>query len=263
VPVSKKTPYVDIPPKPTASKPSRPECPQTTQSAAPQFKYSSPLEAGVSSNNVVQKILSQQVSLTVAEAIALCPEVRKFFKEGTTTRRIPTVDAPTQANMVSTFYLAPDEEEELVEGAHSLPLRTLQVSLNEEITAMAIIDSGCQIIIMRLDIWEKLGLPLLPDHIMVLELANGKSNAMKGMLPRVTFRVGEIRLPCPVQVIEEAPFEVLLGRPFTALAEANIQEFRNGEIHVKLKDPNTGLVQQFPTKGRADRKKVKANTVGV
>jgi hypothetical protein len=97
---------------------------------------------------VVQKILSQQVSLTVAEAIVLCPEVRKFFKEGTTTRRIPTTDAPAQANMVSTFYLAPDDEEELVKGAHSLPLHTLQVSLNEEITATAIINSGCQIIIM-------------------------------------------------------------------------------------------------------------------
>jgi hypothetical protein len=195
---SKKTPYVDIPPKPTASKPSCPKRPQTTQPAAPQFKYSLPLEVGVSCNNVVQKILSQQVSLTVAEAIALSPEVRKFFKEGTTTRRIPTTDAPAQANMVSSFYLALDDEEELFEGAHSLPLRTLQVSLNEEITATAIIDSGCQIIIMRIDIWEKLGLPLLPDHIMVLESANGKSNATKGMLPRVMFCIGEIRLPCPV-----------------------------------------------------------------
>jgi hypothetical protein len=158
--------------------------------------------------------------------------------------------------------LAPDNEEELVEGAHSLPLHTLQVSLNEEITATAIIDSGCQIIIMRLDIWEKLSLPLLPDHIMVLELANGKSNMTKAMLPRVTFHIGEIRLPCPVQVVEEAPFKVLLGRPFTTLAEANIQEFRNGKMHVTLKDPNTRLVQQLPTKGRANRKKVKVNTTG-
>jgi hypothetical protein len=29
-----------------------------------------------------------------------------------------------------------------------------------------------------------------------------------------------------------------------------------------LKDPNTGLVQQFPTEGRVDRKKVKVNTMG-
>jgi hypothetical protein len=97
---------------------------------------------------VIQKILSQQVSLTVAEAIALCPKVRKVFKEGTTTHCIPTTDAPAQANMISTFYSAPEDEEELVEGTHSLPLCTLQVSLNEEITATAIIDSGCQIIIM-------------------------------------------------------------------------------------------------------------------
>jgi hypothetical protein len=36
--VSTKTPYVDILPKPLASKPNCPECPQTTQPAAPQFK---------------------------------------------------------------------------------------------------------------------------------------------------------------------------------------------------------------------------------
>jgi hypothetical protein len=78
----------------------------------------------------------------------------------------------------------------------------------------------------------------------------------------VTFHVWEVQLPCPVQVIEEAPFEVLLGQPFTTLAEANIQEFCNGKMHVTLKDPNTGLIQQFPTKGRVDRKKVKVNTTG-
>jgi hypothetical protein len=118
------------------------------------------------------------------------------------------MDAPAQANMVSTFYLAPDDKEELVKGAHSLPLCTLQVSLNNKITATAIINSGCQIIIMQLNIWEKLSLPLLLNPTMVLESANGKSNVTKGMLPRVTFCVGEVRLPCPVQVIEEAPFEV-------------------------------------------------------
>jgi hypothetical protein len=37
---------------------------------------------------------------------------------------------------------------------------------------------------------------------------------------------------------------------------------RNGKIHITLKDPNTGLVQQYFTKGRADRKKVKATTTG-
>jgi hypothetical protein len=73
--VSNKTPYINIPPKLLASKPNCPEHPLTTQPAAPQFKYSFPLEAGVSSNNVVQKILSQQVSITIAKAVALFPEV--------------------------------------------------------------------------------------------------------------------------------------------------------------------------------------------
>jgi len=139
---SKKTPYVDVPPRPPVPRPNCPRRPGTAQPTASQFKYRSPLKASVSSDNVVQKILSQQVSLLVAEAIALCPEVRKFFKEGTTTCCIPTSDSSAQMGMVLAFYSALEEEEDLVKGVHSLPLRTLQVSLNKEITVTAIIDSG-------------------------------------------------------------------------------------------------------------------------
>jgi hypothetical protein len=68
----------------------------------------------------------------------------------------------------------------------------MDVSLNDKTTATAIIDSGCQIIIMRWDIWELLGMPLLPDHIMHMEAANRVANLTKGMLPRATFCISNV-----------------------------------------------------------------------
>jgi hypothetical protein len=62
--------------------------PQNDQEGMLQFKYSSPLEAGSSPDPFIQRILAQQVLLSVGKAIALCPEVRKFFKEGMTMRQI-------------------------------------------------------------------------------------------------------------------------------------------------------------------------------
>lgn len=218
------------------------------------YKFKTPIESGVDATEVIKRTLSEKVILTVEELLALCPDVRKFYKEATTTKRIPV----KSNNVVSAFYSAPDPSaDNYIEGEHSLPLRTIDVSLNGIIKAEGILDGGCQVIIIRHDIWKKLGMPLRPDRIMFMESANGGSNPTVGMLPRVTFGVGEVQLPCPVQVVEDGPFECLLGRPFTALAEAITKEYRNGDSELTLKDPNTGYVVTIPTQARAERKKPK------
>lgn len=254
-------PYVDIPARVPAvqKRMPPPKQQQPTDSAKPpgmaqpQFRYSAPIEAGINPTEIIKRSLSEKVELSIEELLALCPDVRKFYKEATTTKRIAT--APTvEANMVSAFFNAP-EDDEMVEGAHSLALRTLEVSLNGVTNATCILDSGCQVIIIRQDIWKKLGMALRPDHIMYMESANGGSNATIGMLPRVVFQIGEVRLPCPVQVVDDGPFECLLGRPFTALAEATTKEYQDGDMDITLKDPNTGYVVTIPTQNRKPSKK--------
>ena len=172
---------------------------------------------------------------------------RKYFKETTTTKRLPALPA-AEAHTVSTYSLGAGQD--LLEAEPTLPLRTLDIILDGLVSVTGILDSGCQVVIIRRDVWEKLGAPLKHERVMFMESANGQANATMGTLPRIRFTVGEINLYCMVQVVREAPFECLIGRPFTALAQAVSREFQDGTAHLTLTDPNTGASITVPTQAR-------------
>ncbi|KAJ8594374.1 hypothetical protein M405DRAFT_691570, partial [Rhizopogon salebrosus TDB-379] len=69
-----------------------------------------------------------------------------------------------------------------------------------------VLDQGAEIIVMRKDIWQNLGVPLRSDHLMTMESANTNKDAMLGVIKNLgfDFGAGEIRLQ--VQVIERANF---------------------------------------------------------
>jgi len=82
----------------------------------------------------------------VEELLALSPEVRKYFKETTTTKRLPALPN-AEAHTVSTFSLRADQE--LLEAMPTLPLRTLDVLLDGTTLVTGILDSGCQVVIIQ------------------------------------------------------------------------------------------------------------------
>ena len=85
---------------------------------------------------------------------------------------------------------------------------------------------------------------------MFMESANGQSDVTMGTLARIRFTIGEINLYCTVQVVQEAPFECLISRPLTALAQTVSWEFLDGTAHLTLTDPNTGATVTVPTQAR-------------
>ena len=88
------------------------------------------------------------------------------------------------------------------------------------------------------------------EQVMFMESANGQSNATMGTIPDICFSIGEVSLHCSVQVVKEAPFECLLGLPFTSLASTKCQEFPDGSAHLLLTDPNTGASITVPTQAK-------------
>ena len=152
-------PEVAIPPRPSPSKP----LPTTLSSfpgVTPQFKYSALVESNVDTTAVINQVLAEKVFLLVKELLALSPKVRKYFKEATTTKRLPAL--PTAGtHTVSTFSLGADQE--LHKAVPTLPLRIIDVILNGTTPVTGILDSGCQVVIIRRDIWEKLAAPLKQD----------------------------------------------------------------------------------------------------
>src|SRR5882724_5285710 len=140
-----------------------------------------PIESKVNASDVIGWILSEKVCLSLEELLALAPEVRRHFKEETTTKRLPALPAEAQskaANHVATFSM--DKHHEHFSAKPALPLQMIEVTLDHMVTVTGIIDSGCQVVIICKDIWERLGMPMKHKQVMFMESANGQSNATMG-----------------------------------------------------------------------------------
>src|SRR5882672_729103 len=230
-------------PLPAAPAPSGP-------AVIPQFKYVAPVESNVDVAAVINRVLSENVHLSVEELLALAPEVRRHFKETTTTKRLPALPVEAMAAHTVSCYLM-DVNHEQLSAESTLPLWTIEVTLDSAITVTGIIDSGCQVIIIRRDILERLGTPMEHEQVMFMESANGQSNMTMGTIPSICFSVGEVSLYCSVQVVKEVPFECLLGLPFTSLAYTQFQEFPDSSAHLSFTDPNTGASITVPMHPKA------------
>jgi len=114
---------------------------------------------------------------------------------------------------------------DLLEAAPTLPLRTLDVILNGSTAVTGILDNGCQVVIIRLDVWQKLGAPLKHEPGHVHGVSQRPSYIMMGTLLRIRFTVGDITsLYGPGH--SGGSFECLIGQPFTALAQMVSESFR-------------------------------------
>lgn len=112
----------------------------------------------------------------------------------------------------------------------------------------AILDEGSQITAIQRDIWERLAFPLLSTQTMVMEAANSSKDATLGLLRDLPARIGCSIFYLQVQVVENASYEMLLGRPFLTLTEAHTHHYTNGDSHITLVDPNTHDTFTVPTK---------------
>lgn len=136
----------------------------------------------------------------------------------------------TSAEAVSTLIQStPAPVGDLVVAKPVMELRTLPVTLEGQLEVNAILDEGSQIIGLRRDLWEKLGLPI---HY------------------NLRVSIGECDFYLQVQVADNTSYEMLLGRPFLALAQANTRHFANGDSHITLVDPNSHSIITVPTKPR-------------
>jgi hypothetical protein len=193
--------------------------------------------------------LDQKFQVSLRDMLAASPEWRKVMREICTTKRVPT-PAPTvgvlESFMAETWQRYGDE----VVGAHSLPLRVVFPTFEGGQTAECILDQGAQVIAMRKDVWETLGLALNPDNVMVMESANSTRERTAGHIKDCRMTFGTITLTVQVQVVDKAPFEVLLGRPFFSLGECVTQDYKTGAQDITITDPNTNERVKIATKAR-------------
>ena len=68
--------------------------------------------------------------------------------------------------------------------------------------------------------------------------------------PNVSMTIGDLELSVYVHIVEEAPFEVLLGRPFFVLTTCETKDTEDGGQVLRITDPWEGRSALVPTRDR-------------
>ncbi|KAJ3571154.1 hypothetical protein NP233_g3931 [Leucocoprinus birnbaumii] len=257
------------PPIPSTSKPSHNPNPSTPSAqdmsksvSKPQYRNAAAIEDPKTIQDVAQRSLEGTITITTKELYAIAPEVRNHVRSQINPHRIPN----TTSTLVSLQENNPSSDQNISEvlvnhipHSSSPPLvvanpaeslRTIPLELDGKFTVEAILDEGSQIVALRRDLWEKLGSPVHCKDAIVMESANATTEPTLGLIRDLPVRIGTCTLYLQVQVIENAPYEMLLGRPFLTLTQACTHHYPNGHSHLTLIDPNTRESVTIPTQPR-------------
>jgi hypothetical protein len=184
--------------------------------------------------------------------------LRKYFRDFTTPRRVPANTADTEAFLAEYHIGSHDRGEPLrdetgdIVAEHFLPLRVLECQHNG-IYFDGILDEGSTVIVMSRRLWERLGSPMDPTLTLKMEVANGGEAMTRGVLLNIPVLIGGIVFKLQVQVVDKAPFDFLLGKPFYAIARTIISTELDGRTAVTIQDPNSEMSVTVPSKPRRQK----------
>jgi hypothetical protein len=231
--------------------------PPPANTSGPQYRYSTPIENPAVVLKVVNRALDVPVSITQRELLSISSEAQKQYKELTTTRQVSAgttevgkleeVPSDSPAVYSGTTVHNTDGSDDLRVGSNSIPLWSIFLLVEGKLMVECILDSGCQIVAMNSVIWEKLGNNLQVEQALKMEAANLTITKTHGHLRNVRFTFDDIDIYLQVQVMPNAPYDILLGRPFYALMECITKDFANGDQHLTITDPNTRQCVMIPT----------------
>jgi hypothetical protein len=228
--------------------------------SGPQYHYSTPVEDPAIVLKVVNRALNVPISITQRELLSISLEAWKQYKELTTTQRVSArmteagklEEVPDNSPAVYSRCAIhdPNGTDDLRVGRDSIPLCSIFLLVEGKLMVECILDSGCQIVAMNSVIWEKLGNNLQVERTLKMEAANSTITEMHGRLRNIRFTFDDIDIYLQVQVMPNAPYDILLGRPFYALTECITKDFANSDQHLTVTDPNTWQCVMIPTKER-------------
>ncbi|THU75871.1 hypothetical protein K435DRAFT_706213, partial [Dendrothele bispora CBS 962.96] len=119
-----------------------------------------------------------------------------------------------------------------------------------------IMDNGSQIVSMDTRVASGLHLSWDPDVVIHMQSANGNLNETKGLARNVPFKFGDLVVYLQVHVIDNCPYELLVGRPFDVLCETTIQNTQTGDQFITIHDPNSDRRCTIPTYARGQKPKI-------
>jgi hypothetical protein len=232
--------------------------PTSSSSTAPQFSFKTPIEDSSHAQELYSMILNTPIpGITPRHILAASADVRKLVKEDTTTKKVPTALVGTVTTDPGITHVAEAFPQKFDVSAYTArrleSLRSINLVINDDFSAECILDLGCQIVVIRKDVWERTKLPLLGMESMTMEAANPTTSNTLGLVKNLKVSVGDFLYFLLVQVVEKAGFEVLLGHPFTVIAQALTKDFSDGDQHITIFELVTKAQQTIPTFDRTRR----------
>ncbi|KAF7431238.1 hypothetical protein PC9H_006959 [Pleurotus ostreatus] len=235
-------------------------------------RYQSSIEDPKIVDAVIQRALQGTVQMNMKELLAIAPDVRKGIREQLQPKRVPqeatvtihtcehckapeTQDEDDDAGIASLYQVDDNVKVPVVQSFHNAiasarsiePLRVIYPVIEEKLRVEAIVDSGSEIVAMRRGVWELLNMGVSLDEGCTMESANSSRDKTLGLFKNVRFDVAGIRIYVHFQIVENAPYDILLGRPFHCVLSAITQDYPDGRSDITLRDSTTGHRQMIPT----------------
>ena len=135
----------------------------------------------------------------------------------------------------------------LSSAPRSLPLRVISPTFTPGVQPECVLDGGTQIVLMRRDIWQQLDTPILEKRI-PMESANSETTTTLRIIENHPVQLGPVTFHLQIHVVEDAPFEVLLGRPFFDVLSCAEISTAGGKHEIRIKNPKDGTPYLFSTK---------------
>lgn len=175
-----------------------PKSPAAESKKPPAFTYESKAALPDAIQRVFKGILDITVPhLTVADLLAISPELRKETVEHCRTHRVPASTTAISTN--ASVSLPPAQVE------RATPLREIRVTLNGIHSELGLLDEGSEIVVIREDVWKKTMAPINPDARMRMQTANGGSQEMAGCVEMLEIEVEGIKTWAHAYVVPNAP----------------------------------------------------------
>lgn len=226
-----------------------------TGSGSPGFRLGAPADVPGVEKKTFDTMLDVPVPIPMRDLLALKP-IQKVVREYTSVKRVPT-DGSAAGALATVETEGKGEEEERAEDIQvacvecereepeiqrlsTMPLTYVAVEVAEQVRLEGILDSGSQIVALRKEIAEVLRLPIEKDGSITMETANQGREATEGVISDCPIDFGGVTVRVPVQVVKNAAFDILLGRPFTCALRAKTEDFPNGDQKVEITEPGSG-----------------------
>ena len=140
-------------------------------------------------------------------------------------------------------------------------LRAIEGIMAHQRKVSCIVDPGSSVISISEDLVKRYHIPYDPEKKIFMQSANGQTDGTLGLVRNLPIEFAGITVYLQLHVVRDAPFEILLGRPFDELTLTSSQTHTDGSQSITITCPNTGAKQTIPTMKRRRHGKRSATSV--